>query len=201
MTKRWRWSILLALSAGILLSAAYYLLPRWLDLREQGKVAWAFAKALEQKDFKEAARWIMKSEQNLGVNSQVIASALETLRFPKMKLIGVKPLEQVDFQADIRSIWSVEGREKPVKVMIILQREGREWRVNFFFTFRRFCWLRFYLNGMEPIEAFRKAEREAESILRRLGVKGYVSPMGTVREMGEVKGWVTPEGWKERRGE
>ena len=199
MTKRWRWSILLALFAGIFLSIAYYIIPHWLDLRQREKIAWNFSKALEQKDFKEAARWVMKAEQDLGVNQQVIASALETLKLPKMKLIGVKALEQVDFKANMRSIWSVEGREEPVKVMLILQREGKEWRVNFFFTFRRFCWLKFYLNGMDKIEAFRKAMIEAEEILGRLGVKGYVSPMGTVREMGEVKGWVTPEGWKEKK--
>lgn len=200
MTKRWRWCILAALFAGVFLSVAYYIIPRWLDLRQREKVAWAFAKALEQQDFKEAARWVMKTEQDLGVNPQVIASAFQVLKLPKMKLIGVKSVGRVNFQADVRSFWTVEGRDEPAKVMLILQKEDKEWRINFFLTFRRFCWLRLYLDGMEAIEAFRQAEKIAGRILGQIGVKGYVSPVGTVREMGEVKGWVTPEGWKERKG-
>lgn len=199
MTNRWRWCILVALIAGIFLSVAYYTISRWLDLRQQEKVAWAFAKALEQQDFKEAAKWVMKAEQDLRMNPQVIASAFEALKLPKMNLVGVKSVGRAGFQADVRSFWVVRGENKPVRVMLILQKEGKEWRINFFFTFRRFCWLRFYLNGMDPIEAFYRAEKEAGRILGQLGVKGYVSPVGTVREMGEVKGWITPEGWKEKR--
>jgi len=199
MTKRWQWCISAALFSGIFLSVAYYIIPRWLDLRQREKVAWAFAKALEQQDFKEAVKWIMKTEQDLGVNPQVIASAFEVLKLPRMNLIGVKSVGRIDFQADVRSFWTVEGGKKPVRVMLILQKEGKEWRINFFFTFRRFCWLRLYLNGMDPIEAFYRAEREAGRILGQLGVKGYVSPVGTVREMGAVRGWITPEGWKEKK--
>lgn len=199
MPKRRQWCIWGVFIAGIVLSIIWYIFPHWLDLRQRQKVALYFAKAIERQDFKEAAKWVMKTEQEkLGVTSEVIKQAFKTLYLPKMKLIGIKAYERMDFQGNMGSFWEVEGKENPIRVILILQREGKEWRVNFFFTFRRFCWLKFFLSGMDKIEAYYKAEKESGEILRRLGVKGYVSPMGTVREMGEVKGWITPEGWKEK---
>ncbi|MEM2250297.1 MAG: hypothetical protein QXP16_06345 [Candidatus Bathyarchaeia archaeon] len=200
MLRRRRWYIGGVFIVGVVLGITWYIFLNWLDLRQQQEVAWFFAKAVEQQNFQEATKWIMKTEQEkLGVTPQVITQAFKILHLPKMRLINVKAYEKSDFQCNVGSFWEVEGKEEPIRVILILQREGREWRVNFFFTFRRFCWLKFYLGGMDKIEAYYKAERESGEILRRLGVKGYVSPMGTVREMGEVKGWVTPEGWKEKK--
>ncbi|MCS7278308.1 MAG: hypothetical protein NZ531_05650 [Aquificaceae bacterium] len=200
MSKRRRlWGILVALTVGIFASATFYFVPHWLDLRQRKKVAWAFAKAIEQQNFQEAAKWVMKTErEKLSVTPEIIAHAFKILQLPKMRLVDIEALEKMGFQCDMRSFWSVEDRKEPIRVILMLQQEGKEWKVNFFFTFRRFYWLKFYLSGMDKIEAYYKAEREAGEILRRLGVKGYVSPVGTVRELGELKGWITPEGWKEK---
>ncbi|MDW8028248.1 MAG: hypothetical protein RMK94_07655 [Armatimonadota bacterium] len=197
MSKRWK--ILGILAFGLISGISWHFSVHWLDLRQREKVAWAFAKAVEKQDFQEATKWIMRTErEKLGVTNQVVTYAFKTLQLPKMKLTGIEVFERRDFRCETGSFWILESKKEPVRVILILQQEGKEWRVNFFFTFRRFCWLKFYLSGMDKIEAYYKAEREAGEILRRLGVKGYVSPFGTVRELGELKGWITPEGWKEK---
>lgn len=78
-------------------------------------------------------------------------------------------------------------------VYVEMSKEKGKWRINFFFTFRRFCFLKLYLDKWDKIKAFEESRLLAIKILKTVGIKGYINEFGTIRSFEkEVKGVITP---------
>jgi hypothetical protein len=183
-------------SVGIvfLCGILYPLLLRGYDRWQRLNMARLFALALQNQDFKRMVKYVLDIEQEkLGVNEESISKAFKSLKLPSMKLISLEALEvNPPLWAIILSKWSLSNGDQ-VSVIIEMTKENSKWRINFFFTFRRFCALKLRILGVEKITAFERSKEWSKNILKSAGIKGFVDPDGNIRSFdGKLLGIIKP---------
>jgi len=175
---------------GMLFPFLLRVYDRWQRLN----TAHLFALALQNQDFKEMTKYVLDVEQEkLGVNEESILKAFKSLELPSMKLVSLETLEVLPpLEAMVLSRWSLSKSDQ-VSVIIELMKESGKWRINFFYTFRRFCALKLRIAGFEKVTAFERSRDWAKNILKSAGIKGFVDPDGNVRSFdGKLLGIIKP---------
>lgn len=166
---------------------------RTYEKHQRIRIVKQFAHAIQTRDYKAASQFVLTSERQLGVTPEAIEKAFKLLNLPPIHFSGIGSEKATWPMLLIETHWQKIDDNGKLNVYVELTKEGTKWKINFFFTFRRFCSLKLRLRGWDKVKAFKESRLLAIQILKTAGVTGYITEFGTIRSFErEVKGVITP---------
>jgi len=193
LTFKWWLVILILFVISLIISFSFHIYKNYLYM----KIIKEFAYAIQTKNYKKATQFILNAEQQLGLTPEVMGKAFKLLNLPSIRFLGIEDKTVIYPMMLVKTKWQIiDNNKKNNKFTIYIEmtKERNQWRINFFLTFRRFCFFKLRLEKEskaleDKIKAFEKSRLLAKYILKTLGVQGYVTEFGTIKTFeGETKG-------------